>query len=160
MNASDGIADDMEKLPELKELKTLLLKKCRITSPSVVDLSKLITTATSDSLQITSLMLDGVKLSGTDALKGMLGLSDMSIPTNLCCLELLSLTGCGLNDRDVKPVMTAIGIGLVIKQLRLSANRLTDTVVNYLVDSPASSLSLQSLDLSINKVCVYGLLPL
>jgi len=152
LNASDGIADDMEKLPELKELKTLLLKKCRITSPSVVDLSKLITTATSDSLQITSLTLDGVKLSGTDALKGMLGLSDMSIPTNLCCLELLSLTGCGLNDRDVKPVMTAIGIGLVIKQLRLSANRLTDTVVNYLVDSPASSLSLQSLDLSINKI--------
>ena len=160
MNASDGIAVDMEKLPELEKLKTLILKKCRITPPSVVDLSKFITMATPDSLKITSLTLDGVKLSGTDAVKGMLGLSDMFIPTNLCSLELLSLTGCGLNDRDVKPLMTAIGNGLVIKELKLSANRLTDTVVNHLVDSPGSSLSLQSLDLSINKVCVYGLLPL
>lgn len=155
LNASDGIAVEMEKLPELKNLNTLLLKKCRITSPSVADLSSFIAVGTPDSLHISSLTLDDIKLSGTDALKGMLGLSDLFIPTNPCCLELLSLTGCGLNDRDVKPLLSAMGNGLVIKELRLSANRLTDTAVNYLVDSTNPLLSLQLLDLSINKVCMY-----
>ena len=145
----------MEKLPELKNLNTLLLKKCRITSPRVADLSSFIAVGTPDSLHISSLTLDGIKFSGTDALKGMLGLSDIFIPTNPCGLELLSLTGCGLNDKDVKPLLSAMGNGLVIKELRLSANRLTDTAVNYLVDSTNPLLSLQVLDLSINKVCVY-----
>lgn len=154
LNAADDIAGDIEKLPGLKNLKTLLLKKCRITPASVVDLSKLITLTTPDFLRISSVTLDGIKLSGTDALKGMLGLSDMFIPTNPCSLELLSLIGCGLNDRDVKPLMNGIGNGLVIKELRLSANRLTDTTVNYLVDSSGTALSLQALDLSINKVGV------
>ena len=76
-------------------------------------------------------------------------------PTNPCSLELLSLVGCGLNDRDVKPLMNGIGNGLVIKELRLSANRLTDTAVNYLVDSSERALSLQALNLSINKVGIY-----
>lgn len=152
LNAADDIAVDIEKLPELKNLKSLLLKKCRITPASVADLSKLITMTTPDFLTISSLTLDGVKLSGTDALRGMLGLSDMLIPTNPCSLELLSLVGCGLNDRDVKPLMSAIRNGLAIKELRLSANRLTDTAVNYLLDSSETLLSLQALDLSINKV--------
>lgn len=155
LNAADDIAGDIEKLPGLKNLKSLLLKKCRITPTSVVDLSKLITLPTPDFSRISSVTLDGIKLSGTDALKGMLGLSDMFIPTNPYSLELLSLIGCGLNDRDVKPLMNAIGNGLVIKELRLSANRLTDTAVYYLVDSSGTSLSLQSLDLSINKVGIY-----
>lgn len=155
LNTAGDIAVDLEKLPELKNLKSLLLKKCRIVPTSVADLSKFITLTTPDCLQISSLTLDGIKLSGTDALKGMLGLSDMFIPTNPCSLEFLSLTGCGLNDRDVKPLMSAIRNGLGIKELRLSANRLTDTVVNYLVDTSGPSLSLQSLDLSINKVCIY-----
>lgn len=102
LNAADDIAGDIEKLPELKNLKSLLLKKCRITPTSVVDLSKLITLPTPDFSRIFSVTLDGIKLSGTDALKGMLGLSDMFIPTNPYSLELLSLIGCGLNDRDVK----------------------------------------------------------
>ena len=155
LNAADDIAGVIEKLPELKNLKTLLLKKCRITSAGVVELSKLVTLATPDFLRISSVTLDGIKLSGTDALKGMLGLSDMFIPTNPCSLELLSLIGCGLNDRDVKPLMNGIGNGLVIKELRLSANRLTDTAVNYLVDSSGTALSLQTLDLSINQVGIY-----
>ena len=152
---ADNIAGDIEKLPQLKNFKTLLLKKCRITPANVVDLSKLITLTTPDFLKISSLTLDGIKLSGTEALKGMLGLSDMFIPTNPCSLELLSLIGSGLNDRDVKPLMSGIGKGLVIKELRLSANRLTDTTVNYLVDSSGTSLSLQALDLSINKVGLF-----
>ena len=152
LNAADGIVGDIEKLPELKNLKTLVLKKCRITPESVADLSKLITLTTLDFWRISSVTLDGIKLSGTDALKGMLGLSDMFIPTNPCNLELLSLVGCGLNDRDVKPLMNGIGNGLVINELRLSANRLTDTAVNYLVDSSGTLLPLQVLDLSINKV--------
>ena len=152
LNAADGIVGDIEKLPELKNLKTLVLKKCRITPESVADLSKLITLTTSDFWRISSVTLDGIKLSGTDALKGMLGLPDMFIPTNPCNLELLSLIGCGLNDRDVKPLMNGIGNGLVINELRLSANRLTDTAVNYLVDSSGTLLPLQVLDLSINKV--------
>ena len=153
LNMADDIAGVIEKLPQLKNITTLILKKCRITPASVVDLSKLITMTTADQfLRISSLTLDGIKLSGTEALKGMLGLSDMFIPTNPCSLELLSLIGCGLNDRDVKPLMNGIGNGLVIKELRLSANRLTDTTVNYLVDSSGTLLSLQALDLSINKV--------
>ena len=152
LNAADDIAGGIEKLPELKNLKTLLLKKCRITPASVVGLSKLITLTTPDFLTISSVTLDGIKLSGTDALKGMLELSDMFIPTNPCSLELLSLIGCGLNDRDVKPLMNGIGNELIIKELRLSANRLTDTAVSYLLDSPGTSLPLQELDLSINKV--------
>ena len=152
LNAADDITGDIEKLSELKNLETLLLKKCRIAPVSVVDLSKLITLTTPDFLRISSLTLDGIKLSGTEALKGMLGLSDLFIPTNPCSLELLSLIGCGLNDRDVKPLMNAIGNGLIIKELRLSANRLTDTAVNHLVDSSGTALSLQALDLSINKV--------
>ena len=153
LNVADDIAGVIEKLPQLENIKTLLLKKCRITPASVVDLSKLITLTTPDQfLRISSLTLDGIKLSGTEALKGMLGLSVMFIPTNPCSLELLSLIGCGLNDRDVKPLMNGIGNGLDIKELRLSANRLTDTTVNYLVDSSGTSLSLQALDLSINKV--------
>ena len=152
LNAADGIAADIAKLPELKNLKTLLLKKCRITLPSLVDLSKFIAEGKPDSLRISSLTLDGIKLSGTDILKSMLGLSDIFVPTNPCTLELLSLTGCGLNDRDVKPLLSAIGNGLDIKELRLSANRLTDTALNFLVDSSETSLSLEALDLSINKV--------
>ena len=153
LNAADGIVADIEKLPALNNLKTLLLKKCRIAPPSLVDLSKFVAIATPNYLLISSLTLDGIKLSGTDALKGMLGLSDMFIPTNPCSLELLSLTGCGLNDRDVKPLMSAIGNGLIIKELKLSANRLTDTALNYLVESTGPSLSIEVLDLSINKVC-------
>ncbi|XP_078360294.1 uncharacterized protein LOC144644637 isoform X1 [Oculina patagonica] len=152
LNPADDIAVDVEKLPQLKNLKSLLLKKCRITPTSVADLSKLITTTTPDFLPLSSLTLDGIKLSGTDALKGMLGLSDMFIPTSPCSLELLSLVGCGLNDRDVKPLMSAIRNGLIIKELRLSANRLTDTAVSYLVDASETLLSLQVLDLSINKI--------
>ena len=144
----------MEQLPELKNVKTLVLKKCRVNPPSVVELSKFIAAATPSFPQISSLTLDGIKMSGTGTLKGMLGLSDTFIPTNPCGLELLSLTGCVLNDRDVKPLLTALGNGLVIKELRLSANRLTDTAVTYLVDSGGTSLSLQALDLSINKVCL------
>ena len=86
---AECIAGDIEKLPQLKNLKTLLLKKCKITPASVVDLSKLITLTTPDFLRISSLTLDGIKLSGTEALQGMLGLSEMFIPTNLaawnCC---------------------------------------------------------------------------
>lgn len=153
MNSADGIAVDMEKLPELKNLKTLLLKKCRITPPSLVDLSKFIALGSPDSLQISALTLDGIKLSGTDSLR--------SIPCG--GLELLSLTGCGLNDRDVKPLMCAIaaGNGVLIKEVRLSANRLTDTAVDYLIDqSPGTTLSLQTLDLSINKVCSSKFIPI
>ena len=155
LNAVDDIAADIEKLPQLKNLKSLLLKKCRISPTNIADLSKLVTVTTPDSLQISSLALDGIKLSGTDALKSMLGLSDMFIPTKPCSFELLSLTGCGLNDRDVKALMNAMANGLVVKELRLSANRLTDTAVNYLLDSTGTSLSLEALDLSINKVCIY-----
>lgn len=154
LNVSDGIALEMEQLPELKHVKTLLLKKCRVNPVSVIELSKFIATTTSSFPQISSLTLDGIKLSGTGTLNGMLGLSDTFIPTIPCGLELLSLTGCVLNDRDVKPLLTALGNGLVVKELRLSANRLMDTTVNYLVDSGGTSLSLRALDLSINKVCL------
>lgn len=165
MNSADGIAVDMEKLPELKNLKSLLLKKCRITPPSLVDLSKFIALGSPDSLQISALTLDGIKLSGTDSLRSILGLSaDTFLPTIPCgSLELLSLNGCGLNDRDVKPLMCAIaaGNGVLIKEVRLSANRLTDTAVDYLIDqSPGTILSLQTLDLSLNKVCSSEFFPI
>lgn len=152
LNASDDIAADVVKLPQLENLKSVLLKKCRISPNSVADLSKLIAMTTPGVPQISSLTLDGIKLSGTDTLKSMLGLSDMFIPITPCSFELLSLTGCGLNDRDVKPLMTAIGNGLIVKELRLSANRLTDTAVNHLLELTGTSLSLEALDLSINKI--------
>lgn len=155
LNVADDIAAEIVNLPQLKNLKSLLLKKCRISPNSIADLSKLVAVTTPEVPLISSLTLDGIKLSGTDALKRMLGLSDMFIPITPCSFELLSLIGCGLNDRDVKPLMTAIGNGLIIKELRLAANRLTDTSVNNLLESTGNSLSLETLDLSINKVCMY-----
>lgn len=71
-----------------------------------------------------------------------------------CGLSALSLSGCSVQDTDLKPLVDALRAGLPLHMLKLSANRITDIGVTSLVESLTSSKTqpLAVLDLSNNQV--------
>ena len=143
----------ISKETRLATLTCLSLRKSKISPSQVGQLCDFVLENTEVSSQSSkSLNLDGVKLSGSDALQSMLDLTELFIPTKHCYLSSLSLSGCGLNDKDVRPLLVAVGNGLGLVELKLSVNRLTDSSVISLVDSISGQCSLQILHLANNKV--------
>jgi hypothetical protein len=131
----------------------LSLRKAKISPAKLIELRQfLVKKSTDNDVMITSLNLDSIKLSGTNALQSMLGLSDDFTPMTPCALTLLSLSGCSLNDKDIEPLLVGVAKGLGLAHVNLSGNRLTDTSVDWLVDSLEEPCSLCHLDLSNNKV--------
>ena len=139
----------LQKAPRLNKLETMNLKRCKISATSVSQLHGLICNTDPNDRGLTSLILDGVKFSGTNALQSMLG---DDVPMMHFTLSSLSLCGCSLTDKDVKPLMVALGKNLELTELHLSSNRLTDSTVNHLLESLTDKCSLITLNFSINKV--------
>ena len=149
LNDAEDIAEVLQESPPLPALHTLNLKKCKIPAVSVGQLRGLVCPLGPGDGGLSSLILDGVKVSGTGALQTMLG-NDSG--TGQFTLSSLSLSGCSLNDRDVACVMVALGRGLELTKFNLSSNRLTDVTVGFMVENLAAGCALASLDFSMNKV--------
>ena len=149
LNDAGSIAEVLQKAPRLNKLETMNLKRCKISATSVSHLHGLICNTNPNDRGLTSLILDGVKFSGTNALQSMLG---DDVPMMHFTLSSLSLCGCSLTDKDVKPLMVALGKNLELTELHLSSNRLTDNTVNNLLESLTDKCSLITLNFSINKV--------
>ena len=149
LNDAGSIAEVLQKAPRLNKLETMNLKRCKISATSVSQLHGLLCNTNPNDRGLTSLILDGVKFSGTDALQSMLG---DDVPMMHFTLSSLSLCGCSLTDKDVKPLMVALGKNLELTELNLSSNRLTDSTVNHLLESLTDKCSLITLNFSINKV--------
>ncbi|XP_064595909.1 uncharacterized protein LOC135462616 [Liolophura sinensis] len=151
--------NNVEELPDiltkscLPFLNYLNLRKAKISAAGVSKLQSLITPKEKP---MKTLVLDGLKLAGTEALKGLLG------KPSECSLDALSLSGCLLNDADLSPLISGLGTGLSLHMLKLSANRITDRGVSDLVSALLGNKHhpLAVLDLSNNQVGPEGTLSL
>ncbi|CAH1788691.1 unnamed protein product [Owenia fusiformis] len=123
------------------KLKELNIRKCKM---SPLDVSTLTPIVRGEKIQM--LNLDGIKLSGSDALSALLGKG--------CNLHSLSLAGCALNDNDLAPVSHALKSGVPLFTIKMSANRISDVGVILLVEGLKTSQSqtLELLDLANNKI--------
>ena len=159
MNNAEDIPSLLSKQENLRTLNSLSLRKCKISPVHIGELCEFVLeNAEGGGEPCKSLILDGVKISGTDALPNMLHLTELCVPTRPCVLSALSFSGCSLNDKDVRSLMVAVGKGLGLVELKLSVNRLTDSSVSTLVDSISGECSLRILNLANNKVtnrCYY-----
>lgn len=159
LESLDFALNNAETIPDilstttLSKLQHLNLRKAKISPGKVMELRQhLVKKPQENDVTITSLNLDSIKLSGTNTLQSMLGLSENFVPTMPCALTSLSLSGCSLNDKDIKPLFVGIAKGLGLAHVNLSSNRLTDTSVDWLVDSMGEPCAICHLDLSNNKV--------
>ncbi|XP_025083542.1 uncharacterized protein LOC112557745 isoform X2 [Pomacea canaliculata] len=143
--------NDMEGLPaylspeRFPGLAYLNIRKTKLSSNAFIALSGLVTAA---GLPLSTLVLDGLKLSGTETLKNLCG--------NLCASKItaLSLSSCSLADEDLLHLVGAVQSGFQSHMLKLSDNRLTDAAVKGLAEClksfPRHPLSV--LDLSVNQI--------
>ncbi|KAI6657963.1 Serine-rich adhesin for platelets-like [Oopsacas minuta] len=114
-----------------------------------------------DTPQLTELILDGIKLSGTNRsaivnlFNSIIFLQDSSAKVNWS-LTSLSLNSCSLNDSDVKPLSQALTHGLCLEYLSLAYNRLGDNAVADLVEGLTYRKTLKTINLSNNRINSNG----
>ncbi|XP_052212541.1 uncharacterized protein LOC127831603 [Dreissena polymorpha] len=141
MNKEDNLTARLKELPNLQYVN---IRLCHISHEEVSELGRYVAGSSSN---ITSLVLDGLKLSGTTCLKEVLA----NPKTNKLCT--MSLGGCALDDNDLSAVCDAFKNGIQLSMLKLSANRITDAGVTHLVDAILKNKSpLAVLDLSNNRI--------
>ncbi|KAL5017295.1 hypothetical protein ScPMuIL_006884 [Solemya velum] len=143
LNDASSLFDELlsKKFPKLQYFN---MRNAKIPIKSVEKLAPLIQRDN----PVTSLNLDGLKLSGTSALQVIF---EKPAETHLTSL---SLGGCSLEDSDLSPLTDSVQARLEIHMLKLSANRITDTGVGKLVSALLSNGShpLAVLDLSDNRI--------
>ncbi|XP_045210363.2 uncharacterized protein LOC123561819 [Mercenaria mercenaria] len=134
-----------EKLTEFPNLQYLNLRLCHL---SHTDISQLGKHLSEKDCSVSTVILDGLKLSGTDSIK------DLLVNPKTSKLTTLSLGGCSLDDSDLLPLCNAIKEGLQLSMLKLSANRITDEGVTKLVEAMLKNKAypLAVLDLSTNRI--------
>lgn len=165
MTAADGEQSGLRKLTvAMNEMETLAaqltvqrfpnflylnVRKARFSPKGLSALAGILST---EGLSLTTLVLDGVKLSGKEGLKLMFA----NCPSSK--LTAISLSGCALNDGDLSPLWEAVRSGFKLHMLKLSSNRLTDAAVKNLSEVLLSSAShpLSVLDLSGNQITDSG----
>ncbi|KAK3586423.1 hypothetical protein CHS0354_017066 [Potamilus streckersoni] len=144
MNESELLFDQLSsgKFPALQYLN---LRRSHMTPGAVGHLSQLLIQENSC---LTSLILDGLKISNTVALSVLFANAKQSK------LNTLSLGGCSLEDNDLSPLNGALKNNLQLQMLKLSANRITDAGIASLVDTLLKHKShpLAVLDLSNNEL--------
>ncbi|KAL4228631.1 hypothetical protein ACF0H5_011679 [Mactra antiquata] len=133
------------KLSMFGNLQYLNLRLCHLSQDTILELGKYISGETSN---ISTLILDGLKLSGTEAIKNIV------VNPKVSKLGTLSLGSCSLDDNDLTPLCDAIKDNLSLTMLKLSANRITDVGVAKLVVAfmKAKNPPLAVLDLSNNRL--------
>ncbi|XP_063437505.1 uncharacterized protein LOC134718750 [Mytilus trossulus] len=141
--------DLSEKLEKFQDLQYVNIRKCRIK-----DLHQMTAVYTTGNL--TTLVLDGIKLASTDTLQALMGNVVGS------SLRTLSFGGCSLSASDIAPLCQAIKKGFQLHMLKLSANRLEDEGVIDLSQAVVSCKKhpLAVLDLSSNTFTDTGALSL
>ncbi|XP_018668977.2 uncharacterized protein LOC108949782 [Ciona intestinalis] len=136
-----------------RELRSLNLRKSRVSVETLGALSSIPQT-------LTELTLDGIKLSGSDLLVTLLQ------PSSKHKIITLSMSGCSLTDKDIKPLSTAMARPApplnFLSNLDLSVNRLTDSTLSLISESllAVTDYTLKNLDLSNNKCADKGALDL
>nr|XP_018668977.1 uncharacterized protein LOC108949782 [Ciona intestinalis]XP_018668978.1 uncharacterized protein LOC108949782 [Ciona intestinalis] len=136
-----------------KELRFLNLRKSRVSVETLGALSNIPQT-------LTELALDGIKLSGSDVLETLLQ------PSSKHKIITLSMSGCSLTDKDIKPLATAMARPApplnFLSNLDLSVNRLTDSTLSLISESllAVTDYTLKNLDLTNNKCADKGALDL
>ncbi|XP_033102299.1 uncharacterized protein LOC117105292 isoform X2 [Anneissia japonica] len=124
------------------------VRKCQISTSNLVQLAFFLNKPDG----ISSLCLDGQKLSGSDVLQVILSCGQDS------SLESLSLIGCALNDDDIAPITLALRAGLGLKSLKLAANRITDRSIGEFVESCVSQeiCTIEYVNIANNKISCEG----
>ncbi|KAJ8322200.1 hypothetical protein KUTeg_000671, partial [Tegillarca granosa] len=148
LNKADGLPEKLLSL-ESPFLNYLNIRKSSCKMSEVIQLSQLYTL---DSHTLTTLILDGFKLSSTNTLEKLMENATKGTLTTL------SIGGCSLVDEDLKPLNKAIQNGLQLHMLKLSANRITNSGIVELTDALLTHKThpLAVLDVSTN----VGLLSL
>lgn len=146
LNKCDGLA---EKLPLLQNLQYLNLRMCRVSHDTLSAIGNQISAGT---IGLSTLILDGLKLSKTSVLKDLLGNPKSNKLTTL------SVGGSSLDDSDIIPVCEAVMNGLQLNMLKLAANRITDVGVARLAEVvlKCKTHPLAVLDLSNNSIANDG----
>ncbi|XP_070178677.1 uncharacterized protein [Littorina saxatilis] len=147
--------NEMNGLPKLLTpskfhcLSYLSVRKARF-SPD--EFSALCALLSPSGLPLTTLVLDGMKLSGKKGLAVLFGNCTASK------LSALSMSGCSLNDGDLSPLMTALGSGFKLHMLKLSDNRLMDATLKSLAENlqKAASHPLSVVDIAGNQITSTG----
>ncbi|XP_052803318.1 uncharacterized protein LOC128233605 [Mya arenaria] len=142
LNEGDGLSPKVKLFPNLHYLN---IRLCPILHEEVAEIGQYISGASSS---ITTVVLDGLKLSSVDVIKHVVA----NPKTNK--LQTLSIGGCSLDDSDLIPLCDAFRNGLPLSMLKLSANRITDAGVTTLVEAilKCKSQTLGVLDLSNNRL--------
>ncbi|XP_046575861.1 uncharacterized protein LOC124283880 [Haliotis rubra] len=144
MNSSETLPQKLN-MSSLPCLTYLNLRKAKISPAKIVEICA---GCLSGESLLSAMVLDGLKLAGTDAVPQLCGHLKQSKVTTL------SFGGCSLADSDLSPLCDLIGQGHPIHMLKLSANRITDTGVGCLVEcllkQPSHPLGV--LDLSNNTI--------
>ncbi|VDH90227.1 Hypothetical predicted protein, partial [Mytilus galloprovincialis] len=145
-NQCNGLSEKLEKFQDLQYVN---IRRCRIK-----DLHQMAAVYTTGNL--TTLVLDGIKLASTDTLQALMGNVVGS------SLRTLSFGGCSLSASDIAPLCQAIKKGFQLHMLKLSANRLEDEGVIDLSQAVVSCKThpLAVLDLSSNTFTDTGALSL
>ncbi|WAR04991.1 NALP5-like protein [Mya arenaria] len=123
LNEGDGLSPKVKLFPNLHYLN---IRLCPILHEEVAEIGQYISGASSS---ITTVVLDGLKLSSVDVIKHVVA----NPKTNK--LQTLSIGGCSLDDSDLIPLCDAFRNGLPLSMLKLSANRITDAGVTTLVEA-------------------------
>ncbi|XP_071098335.1 uncharacterized protein [Haliotis cracherodii] len=144
LNSSDTLPQKLN-ISSLPCLTYLNLRKAKISAARIVDICGGCLSAES---VLSMLVLDGLKLAGTDVVPQLCGHLKHSKVTTL------SFGGCSLADSDLSTLCDLIGQGHPIHMLKLSANRITDTGVRAVVESLLKQTThpLGVLDLSNNTI--------
>ncbi|CAC5367795.1 unnamed protein product [Mytilus coruscus] len=145
-NQCNGLSEKLEKFQDLQYVN---IRRCRIK-----DLQQMAAVYTTGNL--TTLVLDGIKLASTDTLQALM---ENVIGSSL---RTLSFGGCSLSAPDIAPLCQAIKKGFQLHMLKLSANRLEDKGVIDLSQAVVSCKThpLAVLDLSSNTFTDTGALSL
>ncbi|XP_050399775.2 uncharacterized protein LOC126817009 isoform X1 [Patella vulgata] len=144
LNECDSIAENLQ--TQFPNLEYLNLRKARMSVEKLEGLSIIVK---NKGLQISTLVLDGLKLSGTEAMKSLnAALSSSNITA-------LSFDGCSLADKDMLQLFDAMNAQLKLHMLKLSANRFTDELITQLVMVllKKTDYPLAVLDVSNNELC-------
>ncbi|ESP02588.1 hypothetical protein LOTGIDRAFT_171908 [Lottia gigantea] len=143
LNDIEDIANNLK--TNWTQLNYLNLRKCKVSMAGLTCLSVLVQ---NKELPITTLVLDGLKLSGTPAFNDFCS----ALPSSH--ITAISFDGCQLADEDLVPFCQAMGKGLKLHMLKLSANRLTDEFTSTFVKNllQVSNYPLAVLDLSNNQL--------
>ncbi|KAK7476888.1 hypothetical protein BaRGS_00031891, partial [Batillaria attramentaria] len=148
MNEMETLATQLpvEKFPHLTYLN---VRKARFSPKGLTALAGVLSPS---GLPLSTLVMDGMKLSGKEGLKKLFASCAASKMTAL------SLSGCSLNDGDLMPLMDALKSGFKLHMLKLSSNRLTDATPKSLSESLVSfpTHPLSVLDLSSNQISDGG----